>query len=350
MPDPKRVVHYVNQFFGGIGGEEKADTPPIQKTGAVGPGRLLQEHLGSGATVVATVICGDSYFNEHIESTLEQVLNLIAGMRPDIVVAGPAFGAGRYGVACGAVCAGVRERLQLPAITSMHPENPGVEMYREKVPIIPSGDQGSHMRLTMPRLAALALKLAVDGALGPADVDGYLPTGLRLKDFDARTGAQRMVEMLMARLSGAPFTSEVELPKADPVTPAAPLSDLAHKTIAIVTSSGVVPTGNPDRIEGWKASKYIRYPIDTLDRLSADAWTSIHGGYDTRHVRADPNRAVPLDALRILEREGSVGHIYPYLTTLAGNGAPIERAKRFGQEIAASLQSDGVEGVIFIAT
>lgn len=350
MSDPKRVVHYVNQFFGGIGGEEKADVPPSQKSGPVGPGRLLQEHLGSDATVVATVICGDSYFNEHSASALDEVLKLIAAARPDIVVAGPAFGAGRYGVACGAVCAGVREGLQVPAVTSMHPENPGVEMYRQHVPIVPSGDQVSHMRTAMPRLAALALKLVAGGSLGPADVDGYLATGLRLKEFDRRAGAQRMVEMLVARLSGAPFTTEVELPTEDPVTPAAPLSDLAHKKIAIVTTSGVVPTGNPDRIEGWKASKYIKYPIDTLDRLSAEGWTSIHGGYDTRHVRADPNRVVPLDALRTLEREGSIGEIYPFLYTMAGNGAPIDRSRRFGREIATALKSEGVDGVIFTAT
>src|SRR5437588_12166435 len=150
MSDAKRVVHYVNQFFGGIGAEEKADVPPSLQRGAVGPGRLLQDHLGSGATVVGTVICGDSYFNEHHDSALDEVLKLIAEMRPDVVVAGPAFGAGRYGVACGAVCAGVKARLKLPAITCMHPENPGVEIYRENVPIIPSGDQVSHLRVAMP--------------------------------------------------------------------------------------------------------------------------------------------------------------------------------------------------------
>ncbi|MCI0859784.1 MAG: hypothetical protein J4N81_13720, partial [Chloroflexi bacterium] len=38
-----RVVHYLNQFFGGLGGEEKADLPPETRTGAVGPGRLLEQ-------------------------------------------------------------------------------------------------------------------------------------------------------------------------------------------------------------------------------------------------------------------------------------------------------------------
>ena len=35
-----RIVHYVNQFFGGIGGEEAAGSPLKEMAGAVGPGRL----------------------------------------------------------------------------------------------------------------------------------------------------------------------------------------------------------------------------------------------------------------------------------------------------------------------
>ncbi|MDK6729411.1 glycine/sarcosine/betaine reductase selenoprotein B family protein, partial [Aerococcus urinae] len=29
----KRVVHYINQFYAGIGGEEKADTKPFKDDG-----------------------------------------------------------------------------------------------------------------------------------------------------------------------------------------------------------------------------------------------------------------------------------------------------------------------------
>src|SRR3972149_2219318 len=99
-----RVIHYLNQFFGGIGGEDKADARPAGKTGPGGPGGRLQKRLGDNAEVVATVICGDSYINEHTDEALAEVLKLIAAQRPDVVVAGPAVAAGRYGVACGAVC------------------------------------------------------------------------------------------------------------------------------------------------------------------------------------------------------------------------------------------------------
>ena len=41
-----KVVHYLNQFFAGLGGEEAAGTPPQRIEGAVGPGRGLGIDVG----------------------------------------------------------------------------------------------------------------------------------------------------------------------------------------------------------------------------------------------------------------------------------------------------------------
>ena len=54
----KRIVHYINQFFAGIGGEEKADIAPEVREGIVGPGLAFKTALGEGYEIVATVICG----------------------------------------------------------------------------------------------------------------------------------------------------------------------------------------------------------------------------------------------------------------------------------------------------
>lgn len=62
-----KVVHYINQFFAQIGGEEKADVPPEARTGVVGPGMAFNAAFGDQAEIVGTVICGDSYFNENLE-------------------------------------------------------------------------------------------------------------------------------------------------------------------------------------------------------------------------------------------------------------------------------------------
>src|SRR5438093_6573619 len=110
-----RVVHYLNQFFAGIGAEDKAETPPGQREGAVGPGRVLAEALGDRAQVVATVYCGDNHVAEK-PGAVEAVVDLIAQHRPEVVVTGPAFSAGRYGWACGEIAVAARDRLGVTAV------------------------------------------------------------------------------------------------------------------------------------------------------------------------------------------------------------------------------------------
>ena len=40
-----RIVHYINQFFANIGGEEKADYQPELREGIVGPGMAFNQAL-----------------------------------------------------------------------------------------------------------------------------------------------------------------------------------------------------------------------------------------------------------------------------------------------------------------
>ena len=76
----KRIVHYLNQFYGQIGGEEFADQEPILREGIVGPGTGLQAVLGEKAEIVATIICGDNYFADHQEDALETILTMTEGL------------------------------------------------------------------------------------------------------------------------------------------------------------------------------------------------------------------------------------------------------------------------------
>ena len=78
-------------------------------------------------------------------------------LRPDAVIAGPAFDAGRYGLACAEVCriAGARN---IPAVTGMHPDNAGILTYRREVLAVSTGTDSSEMVAIMRQMAALALK------------------------------------------------------------------------------------------------------------------------------------------------------------------------------------------------
>ena len=155
MGSPLRVVHYLNQFFGGVGGEEKANVPVEVREGAVGPGRPLQQLLGDRGSVVATIICGDNYVNENGEVAQDAIRQALSDIRPDIVIAGPAFDAGRYGLACGEVCK-TAQQMGITAVTAMDAENPGVASHRREVYIVPTGSNPAEMQQILAKMVPLA--------------------------------------------------------------------------------------------------------------------------------------------------------------------------------------------------
>lgn len=344
-----RVVHYVNQFFAGIGSEDKADTPPGRREGPAGPGRLLQQALGDRAHVVATVYCGDNYAGEKPQAAGE-ILDLIAGDRPDIVIAGPAFSAGRYGLACGEVAARARERLGVTAVAGMHVDNAAAELYRTKVHVVSTQKTAAGMAEALPVMARLALKLRAGEPLGPPSEEGYLGTGHRVFFVAAQTATERAVDMLLRKVRGEAYTTEWAVPRYARVTPAPPVRDPAKATIALVTTGGLVPRGNPDRLESGYATRWLRYSIKGVHELSPERWQSVHGGFDTTLINLDPHRVVPLDVARDLEREGVIGRLHDELFTTTGNTSIIPDMRRFAREMGQELKAAGVDGVILTST
>lgn len=350
MAKKLKAVLYLNQFFGQIGAEDKAGTEPLVKAGPVGPGILFQEFFGPEAEITATVICGDNYFAEHVEEATETVLAMIKDCAPDLVLAGPAFNAGRYGIACGAVCAAVTNRLGITAVTGMFPENPGAESYRKAVYIVETKGTTAGMREAAGKMSRLALKLAKRESLGSPEEEGYLPRGIRRNFFSSETGAARAVTMLLKKLKGEPFLTEYFMPVFDRVAPLPPVEKMSEVTLALITSGGIVPKGNPDRIESSSATKYGKYDISSLQQLTADSHETAHGGYDPTYANEDPNRVLPLDVARDLEREGRIGKLYPCYYATVGNGTSVARAAQFAREIAHDLKSAGVQAVIITST
>ena len=341
-----RIVHYVNQFFGGIGGEEKAGVRPRIIDGASGPGKAIQNALGDRGKVVATVICGDNYIGEKTEQASAEIVELIRPYKPDIVIAGPALNAGRYGIGCGAVCKAVHDKLNIPAVTGMYEENPGVELYHKEVWIVPTGDSAKTIGEAITRMVKLAMKLATEQQIGNPAEEGYFPHGNPKNEETGRSAAQRAVEMLLKKLRGEPFETEAEQPKHFTVTPANPIKNLRSARIALVTDGGVVPLGNPDRLEASNATRFGTYSLEGINILNSDKYDVNHGGFDTALVKEDPHRMVPLDTMRQLEKEGLIGKLHEKFYTTAGVGTRVEMSRKMGRAIAEELKRDGVDGVI----
>src|SRR5512137_491516 len=231
MSEPLRVAHYLNQFFAGIGGEERAGVGVTTRPEPVGPGRALQAAFGDAARIVGTVICGDNHVAEQEEAALGALRRELATLRPAVLVAGPAFGSGRYGLACAAACRAAAG-LGIPAVTGMHPDNPAVEAHRHHVLIVPTAESATGMQPAVASLARFALRLARGEALGPAELEGYVAQGQRRVWDRGRPGYQRALDMLLDKLHGRPFVSEVPYAAPERVTPAPPIADLARARIA----------------------------------------------------------------------------------------------------------------------
>jgi betaine reductase len=342
-----RAVHYLNQFFAGLGGEEAAGTPPIRLEGPVGPGRGLAAEL-HGIEIAATLACGDDYFGEHEEEALAHLLELLDAERPDLLVAGPAFGSGRYGFACARFSRTAAKRLGIPALTAMHEENPGVAAAEGVVLVVPTSVNVAGMREALPRVARLAEALVSGRELGPPAEEGYLPRGFRRNEIAGKPGAERAIDLLLAKLAGE-TRSEVA-GGFDRVSPPPPVPEVSRALLALVTEAGCVPQGNPDRLPTIRAQGWLRYQLAGARTLASGSYESVHGGFDVTLANEDPNRLVPLDTVSALAAEGRIGRIHDVFYTTTGNGTPVAASTQFGREIAAELTEAGVEAVLLSGT
>ena len=344
-----RVVHYINQFFAQIGGEEMAHVAPELREGFVGPGMALSQAWKGEAEIVKTVVCGDSYFAEHEKEAKAQILEWVKAEKPDMFIAGPAFNAGRYGYACANICAAVQEELGIPVLTGMYEENPGADL-KNKVLMVATANSAAGMRKAAPVMAKLALKIMKGEKLGASCEEGYMPNGIRVNFFEKERGAKRAVDMLVKKLNGKPFVTEYPMPSFDRVAPNKAIKDLSKATIALCTSGGIVPKGNPDHIESSSASHYGEYNIAGVMDLTEETYETAHGGYDPVAANEDADRVLPVDVMREFEREGVIGKLHDYFYTTVGNGTAVASAKAFAAEYAQKLLSAGVDAVIMTST
>ena len=346
-----KVVHYINQFFAQIGGEEKADYPVELRVGeVVGPGMALTQNFKDEAEIIATIVCGDSYFNENLEKAKAEILEMVKEQAPDIFIAGPAFNAGRYGVACGTIAAAVQEELGIPSLTGMYVENPGADMFKNQVYMVSTKNSAAGMSDAVKKMAPLAVKLGKGEKIGSSAEEGYMPNGIRVNFFEKERGSQRAVKMLIKKLAGKPFETEFPMPDFDRVDPNPAVKDLAHAKIALVTSGGIVPKGNPDHIESSSASHYGEYDITGVTDLTEDTYETAHGGYDPVYANEDADRVLPVDVLRDMEKEGIIGELHHLFYTTTGNGTAVASAKAFADEFSKKLVADGVDAVILTST
>lgn len=347
----KKAVIYINQFFAGIGGEEKADHEPEIREGLVGPAMALNATLAN-AEVTHTIICGDNFMGSNEADAVDRILKMLDGVEFDIFFAGPAFQAGRYGNACGVISKAVKAKFGVEAISSMHEENPGVQMFKKDLYIFPGGKSAAAMKADVTKMAALGDRI-LSGETGILAEDaGFYPRGIRHQVWraDGVPASERAVDMLLSKLSGKPFTSELPIPYIERVPVAPAIKDMSKAKIALVTTGGIVPVANPDRIQSASATRWGRYDIAGLEALEGGVYKTIHAGFDPAAADADPNVITPIDALRAYEKEQKIGSLHSYFYSTVGTGTTEAEASRMAREIIPFLREDNVDAIILTST
>lgn len=353
-----KVVHYLNQFFGQLGGEAAAAVGFSVKEEAIGPGMALKAQLGEDFEIVATVICGDDYFGDDTEKNAAEGLALVKKYNPDIFFAGPAFAAGRYSVACGAMCKAVQDELGIPTVSSMDDSAPGMDMYRKEVYITKGTNHSRSMvpSITdMVKLAKYLLEDKTDKATKLISLDhfpdpeeyNYFPRNILRNAFCDKTMAQRAVEKLVKKINGEEFVTEVVPERLEIIEPPKAIADMKKANIAFVSDGGLVPKGNPDRMATRSNLVWGAYE---LDKLFAD-YEVVHAGYFNDYVLQDPNRLLPKDVMEDLVAAGEVGSLDNIHYAMPACTTVSKRCEEVGEAIAADIVArGGVDGVILPST
>jgi betaine reductase len=128
------------------------------------------------------------------------------------------------------------------------------------------------------------------------------------------------------------------------------VKDLKKAKLMLITDGGLVPKGNPDKIQGSAATRWGSYSIKDCADLIGENYEISHGGYDPQFVRQDPDRLVPLDVMRELEQEGVIGELYEEFLSTSGLANPLSNTRRMGREMAEKAKQLGIDAIILTST
>lgn len=137
--------------------------------------------------------------------------------------------------------------------------------------------------------------------------------------------------------------------RIDPVPCAVLRKPLRESRVALVTTAGLVPPGQPPFDESVRGGdfSYRVLPSDTDVRQLGEFHRS--ESFDHAGIAADRNVAFPLDPLRELCRAGEIGAVAPrHLSFMGSITAPGRLTKKSAPEAAQLLVDDGVDIALLV--
>ncbi len=162
--------------------------------------------------------------------------------------------------------------------------------------------------------------------------------------------SKRGIDMLLAKYYDREYETEVSTKPFEEVPVPNMRKELSSARIALVTDGGLVPKDNPDHLSSTNARKFCMYSLGGKDSLRGEDYEISHQGYNGEYAEEDPDRLLPVDAVRRAEKEGMIGKLFDIFYTTAGVMTPVEESVKLGEKIAVSLRDCDVDGVILTST
>ena len=206
------------------------------------------------------------------------------------------------------------------------------------------------MEGALATMARGIMKLAGGLAMGPASKEGYISRGIRVVRVVSKSGAKRAVDMMLDKVAGRPYTTEVPIEILEKIPSAQRIVNLKDAHLVLASTTGVHAARNPYGFKSTYNTQWAKYPIDKLNSLTAEEWMIIHGGYDISHASHNPNYVAPLEMCREMEGEGKFARLNPSLYATTGNIAPILAMQAVGREMCSDMKAEGVDGVLLVST
>lgn len=156
-----RVLCITNHFYAGLD-VDKTDVEPYFINEKIPIVEGIEEQMQAKANVVAigTLVVPDNTLdNQYKDMIYELITTTIMQQKPDIIIATPAFNATKYTRVSAELCLFIMEKLGVPAICSIYPENDIYKKYKGLIYMLDGGNSGAKMKYDMPAIVDYALKI-----------------------------------------------------------------------------------------------------------------------------------------------------------------------------------------------
>lgn len=139
-----KVLMIFDQTQAGLGGKESADLPLGGKMMAIGSCNMFERQLKEvGGKIVGTLYCGNGTFMNDPETVSKKFAAMAKKIQPDVVICGPCFNYGEYGIMAAKTALTINEHTDIPAFAMMSEEcDKAIADYKDKVHILKMPKKG----------------------------------------------------------------------------------------------------------------------------------------------------------------------------------------------------------------